>query len=127
MKRLIVFGLIIMATMVSCQEQLPEQIREQFSKQEEEKVSEAGEEMKEALLTQLDEFIHNKDISESLGISETEQLELEQSFENYIDNYELDSEELENAIDSFKVLLKNAEGLTKEELDENLAKMLEQE
>lgn len=127
MKRLIVFGLIIMATMVSCQEQLPEQIREQFSKQEEEKVSEAGEEMKEALLTQLDEFIHNKDISESLGISETEQLELEQSFENYIDNYELDSEKLENAIDSFKVLLKNAEGLTKEELDEKLAKMLEQE
>lgn len=127
MKRLIVFGLIIMATMVSCQEQLPEQIREQFSKQEEEKVSEAGEEMKEALLAQLDEFIHNKDISESLGISETEQLELEQSFENYIDSYELDSEELEHAIDSFKALLKNAEGLTKEELDEKLAKMLEQE
>lgn len=127
MKRLIVFGLIIMATMVSCQEQLPEQIREQFSKQDEERVSEAGEEMKEALLAQLDEFIHNKDISESLGISETEQLELEQSFENYIDSYELDSEELEHAIDSFKALLKNAEGLTKEELDEKLAKMLEQE
>lgn len=126
MKRLIVFGLIIMATMVSCQEQLPEQIREQFSKQDEERVSEAGEEMKEALLAQLDEFIHNKDISESLGISETEQLELEQSFENYIDSYELDSEELEHAIDSFKALLKNAEGLTKEELDEKLAKMLEQ-
>lgn len=127
MKRLIVFGLIIMATMVSCQEQLPEQIREQFFKQDEERVSEAGEEMKEALLAQLDEFIHNKDISESLGISETEQLELEQSFENYIDSYELDSEELEHAIDSFKALLKNAEGLTKEELDEKLAKMLEQE
>lgn len=127
MKRLIVFGLIIMATMVSCQEQLPEQIREQFSKQDEERVSEAGEEMKEALLAQLDEFIHNKDISESLGISETEQLELEQSFENYIDSYELDSEEVEHAIDSFKALLKNAEGLTKEELDEKLAKMLEQE
>lgn len=114
---------MLAAILASCQDKLAGDEISQL----EQGTSYLQKEMKAAFLTQLDEFINNSDISDSLGISKEEQESIEHKFENYVEQYELNSEDLDKALDSFKELIKNADGLTKEQLDEKLAKMLEQE
>lgn len=123
MKKIIILGITIAAILASCQGK----ISDDKALQTDGGTSYLQNEMKEAFLAQLDEFINSSDISDSFGISKSEQESIERRFEDYVEQYELNSEDLDNVLDSLKELIKNADGLTKEQIDERLAKMLEQE
>ena len=63
------FGISSVA-MTSCQEQLPQTVQEQWEEKQDEVVSAVSAEMQKALKAQLNDFIQNDDLGESLGFSE---------------------------------------------------------
>ncbi len=129
MKKLIIsvaalFGISSMA-MTSCQEQLPQEVQEQWEEKQDEVVSAVTNEMKKALEAQLDEFLQSDDLENSLGFSQEQVSQIEQSVEEYIDNYEFDTETLTKLTGELELLLDEAKGLTKEELQAKLDEILE--
>ena len=110
--------------MTSCQEQLPQTVQEQWEEKQDEVVSAVSGEMKKALKAQLDEFVQNDDLEESLGLSEEQISELEQSIEQYVDDYEFDTEALTKLAGELENLLDETKGLTKEELQAELDEIL---
>lgn len=117
------FGISSIA-MTSCQEQLPQTVQEQWEEKQDEVVSAVSGEMKKALKAQLDEFVQNDDLEESLGLSEEQISELEQSIEQYVDDYEFDTEALTKLAGELENLLDETKGLTKEELQAELDEIL---
>ncbi len=81
-------------------------------------------ELKNAFVNEVQEFIANDDLAETLGISAEEQESINASIRGYIDNYELDEEELEAAKESVETFLENAKGLSVEEIKQNIADIL---
>ena len=129
MKKLIIsvaalFGISSMA-MTSCQDQLPQEVQEQWEEKQDEVVSAVSNEMKKALEAQLDEFLQSEDLENSLGFSQEQVSQIEKSVEEYIDNYEFDTETLTKLTDELEFLVNEAKGLTKEELQAKLDEILE--
>ena len=118
------FGISSMA-MTSCQDQLPQEVQEQWEEKQDEVVSAVSNEMKKALEAQLDEFLQSDDLENSLGFSKEQVTQIEQSLEEYIDDYEFDTEALTNLTEELGLLLDEAKGLTKEELQAKLDEILE--
>lgn len=118
------FGISSIA-MTSCQEQLPQTVQEQWEEKQDEVVSAVSGEMKKALKAQLDEFVQNDDLEESLGISAEQVSQLEQSIEQYVEEYEFDTEALTKLAGELENLVDEAKGLTKEEVQAELDKILE--
>lgn len=114
------FGISSVA-MTSCQEQLPQTVQEQWEEKQDEVVSAVSAEMQKALKAQLNDFIQNDDLGESLGFSEEQISQLEQ----YVEEYEFDTEALAKLAGGLENLMEDAKGLTKEEIQEELAKILE--
>ncbi len=111
--------------MTSCQDQLPQKMQEQWEEKQETIVSAVSTEMKEALKSQMDEFLQSDDLEESLGFTDEQRKEIEQSMEQYIEQYEFDAEALNELTQKMETLFQDAKGLTKEEIQEKLDEMLE--
>lgn len=118
------FGISSIA-MTSCQEQLPQTVQEQWEEKQDEVVSAVSAEMQKALKAQLNEFVQNDDLEESLGISAEQVSQLEQSIEQYVEEYEFDTEALTKLAGELENLVDEAKGLTKEEVQAELDKILE--
>ena len=110
----------------SCEDQLPQEVQEQFEEVQEETKSKVSSEMKKALIAQIDEFLQSSDLEESLGFSQEQLAQTEQSITQYIENYDFDTEELTKIVGEVEKLLEDTEGLSKEEIQEKLNEMLEQ-
>ena len=82
--------------------------------------------MKDALTSQLEEFLKSSDLGESLGISSEEQQKIGQSIIDYVDQYELNEEELTKIQDSVKGLLQNTEGMDFQSIESMVNSILEQ-
>lgn len=85
----------------------------------------AAEEIKNAVVNEIKDYLSSSKISESLGISEKEQEEIVDSVREYIDNYEFDEDQLDKAKSSLEELLKNADGLSAEEIKKSIGEILE--
>lgn len=130
MKKIIIsvaalFGVSTVA-LNSCEEQLPQAVQEQFEETQDEVKSKVSSEMKEAMIAQIDDFLQNDDLGESLGFSEEQIAETEQSITQYIEDYELDTEALTDLVGEIKLLFDETQGLSKEEIQAKLDEMLEQ-
>lgn len=130
MKKLIIsivaFLGISSVAMTSCQDQLPQGVQEQLEEKQGEVASAVSAEMKKALILQMDDFLQSDDLEESLGFTDEQITEMEQSVEQYIKNYEFDTESLTKLTEEIKLLFDEAKGLTKEEIQTKLDEILEQ-
>lgn len=129
MKKIIIsiaalLGISSMA-MTSCQEQLPQEIQEQWEEKQDEVVNAVSAEMKKALILQIDDFLQSDDLEESLGFTAEQMTEVEQSIEQYLENYECDTESLTELVGEIKLLFDEAKGLSKDEVQARLDKFLE--
>ena len=84
----------------------------------------ATEEIKNAVVNEIREYLAKGDISKSLGIDSAEQEEIIDSVHEYIDNYEFDAAQLDKAKRSLEELLKNADGLSVDEIKKSIEEML---
>ena len=80
--------------------------------------------MKEAVKAEVIDFFKNDDLSDTLGIDKERAEELEKSIQNYINDYELDEEAVENAKEAVYKALEEAKKLSVDELDEKIADIL---
>lgn len=131
MKRIIIsiaalFGVSSVA-MTSCEEQLPQEMQEQWEEKQDEVSSMVSSEMKKALISQIDDFLQSDDLEESLGFTEEQLAETEQSIEQYIENYEFDTESLTKLVGEIKLLFDETQGLSKEEIQTKLDELLKKE
>ena len=126
MKKAFLTVTIAAALLGSCKAQLPEKIQEQINAGQSELSRKASEEMKDALTSQLEEFLKSSDLGESLGISSEEQQKIGQSIIDYVDQYELNEEELTKIQDSVKGLLQNTEGMDFQAIESMVNSILEQ-
>lgn len=110
----------------SCEEQLPQAVQEQFEETQDEVKNKVSNEMKEAMIAQIDDFLQNDDLEESIGFSEEQIAETEQSITQYIEDYELDTEGLTDLVGEIKHLFDETQGLSKDEIQAKLEEMLEQ-
>lgn len=77
--------------------------------------------VKEAVKAEVVDFFKNDDLADTLGIDKKRKEEIEKSIQNYIDDYELDAEAVEDAKEAVNNVLENAKGLSAQELDEKIA------
>ncbi len=126
MKKAFLTVTIAAALLGSCKAQLPEKIQEQINAGQSELSRKASEEMKDAFTSQLEEFLKSSDLGESLGISSEEQQKIGQSIIDYVDQYELNEEELTKIQDSVKGLLQNTEGMDFQSIESMVNSILEQ-
>lgn len=130
MKKLIIsiaaFLGVSSVAMTSCQDRLPQGVQEQWEEKQAEVTSAVSAEMKKALIAQMDDFLQSDDLEESLGFTDEQITEMEESVEQYIENYEFDTESLTKLSEEIKLLFDEAKGLTKEEIQAKLDEMLEQ-
>ena len=126
MKKAFLTVTIAAALLGSCKAQLPEKIQEQINAGQSELSRKASEEMKDAFTSQLEEFLKSSDLGESLGISSEEQHKIGQSIIDYVDQYELNEEELTKIQDSVKGLLQNTEGMDFQSIESMVNSILEQ-
>ena len=126
MKKAFLTVTIAVALLGSCKAQLPEKSQEQLNAGQSELSRKASEEMKDAFTSQLEEFLKSSDLGESLGISSEEQQKIGQSIIDYVDQYELNEEELTKIQDSVKGLLQNTEGMDFQSIESMVNSILEQ-
>lgn len=84
----------------------------------------AADEIKNAVVNEIREYLAKGEASGSLGIDSAEQEEIIDSVRKYIDNYEFDAAQLDKAKRSLEELLKNADGLSVDEIKKNIEEML---
>ena len=130
MKRLILMAAALIravcVVMTSCEEYLPQGVQEQFEEKQSEAKEKVSDELKKALMDQVDDFFHSDDLEESLGFSEEQLEEAKQEINQYIQDYDFDSGALTQVIDEMKNLFDGTEGLSKEEIQKKLDEMLQQ-
>lgn len=130
MKRLILMAAALIGAvcvvMTSCEEYLPQGVQEQFEEKQSEAKEKVSDELKKALMDQVDDFFHSDDLEESLGFSEEQLEEAKQEINQYIQDYDFDSGALTQVIDEMKNLFDGTEGLSKEEIQKKLDEMLQQ-
>lgn len=79
-----------------------------------------SDEVKSALADEVKEFINSDDLAVTLGIDAEDQERINDSIQNYIDNYELDEEQLKAAKETVEEFLESAKGLSAEEIQKNI-------
>lgn len=130
MKRLILMAAALIGSvcvvMTSCEEYLPQGVQEQFEEKQSEAKEKVSDELKKALMDQVDEFFQSDDLEESLGFSEEQLEETKQAIDQYIQDYDFDSGALTQVIDEMKNLFEGTDGLSKEEIQKKLDEMLQQ-
>lgn len=130
MKRLILMAAALIGAvcvvMTSCEEYLPQGVQEQFEEKQSEAKEKVSDELKKALMDQVDEFFQSDDLEESLGFSEEQLEETKQAIDQYIQDYDFDSGALTQVINEMKNLFEGTEGLSKEEIQKKLDEMLQQ-
>lgn len=131
MKKIIIsvaafFGVSSIA-LTSCRDHLPQEVQEQWEEKQGEVTDAVSAEMKEALISQMDDFLQSDDLEESLGFTDEQLTEVEQSVEQYIENYEFDTESLTSLVGEIKLLFEKTEGLSKDEIQAKLDEILENE
>lgn len=84
-------------------------------------------ELKNAFASEISDFFTNDDLEKSLGISEEEQNQIEDSIKSYIRDYSMDEEKLQEARESLEQLFKNAEGFSVDELQGKISEVFDGE
>lgn len=77
--------------------------------------------IKETLQQQVVSFFESDDLFDTFGIDKSRQKQIEQSIQNYINNYELDEKALNQAKEAVYEVLEDAKDFSPEELDEKIA------
>lgn len=103
---------------------LGEKIGDSVKEAVEDVKEQAADDIKSAVASEIKEYFTSGEIADSLGIGIAEQEEIINSIRGYIDNYEFDAEQLDKAKNSLEELLKNAKGLSAEEIKENIKGIL---
>lgn len=85
-----------------------------------------SDDIKSALADEVQAFIKNDDLAVTLGISAEEQESINESIRGYIDNYELDEEQLKAAKENVEEFLESAKGLSTEEIKKSIADIFEE-
>lgn len=85
-----------------------------------------SDDIKSVLADEVQEFIKSDDLAVTLGISAEEQESINESIRSYIDNYELDEEQLKAAKETVEEFLESAKGLSAEEIKKNIAEIFEE-
>lgn len=91
-----------------------------------------ADEVQKTVQKQVEDFIQSNDFGKSVGISEEEKEELQQSFMEYLSEYDLGTEDVESVKESISNITRElAESkdtkITKEEIEQRLSEMLQQE
>lgn len=130
MKRLILMAAALIGVacvvMTSGEKFLPQGVQAQIEEKQSEAKDKVSDELKKALMDQVDDFFHSDDLEESLGFSEEQLEETKQEIEQYIQDYEFDTGALMQAVDEMKNLFDGTEGLSKEEIQKKLDEILQQ-
>lgn len=82
--------------------------------------AQAAEDLKKAFTSEIEEFFQNDDLSTTLGLSSSDQEKIQKSIKKYIDDFSRDEEKLSEAKESLENLIKNAEGLSPDELQNKI-------
>lgn len=113
--------------LTSCAEALPDAVQDKIQETQDDLKVKAANEVKEAFMSQLEDFVGSSSVAGGLGLS---QEDIKQSLKEYADTYQLDDEELEEATNSLKDMLEELKAsdvdVTKEALDAKLAEILQQ-
>lgn len=83
----------------------------------------AQEEFKKKLSDEIGDFFESGDLARTLGIGGDGQAELENSIKNYITSYNADEKRLGEAKQAVEELLKNAEGLSVDQIEEKMSEI----
>lgn len=130
MKRLILIAAALVGgvcmVMTSCKEYLPQDVQTQLEERQSEVKEKVSDEMKNALIQQIDEFFQSDDLEQSLGFSREQIEETKQDIEKYVAEYDLDSETLTKFVGEIKSIFEGTEGLSKEEIETKLNEILQQ-
>lgn len=126
MKKILLTITLATAVLAACKAQLPENLQNIVDSRQEEYASKASEEMKNAFSQQLEEFIKSSDLSDSLGISAENQEKIEKSLQDYVNQYELSEEELNQAQDALQDLIEQAQKLDTQTIEDRLQDILQQ-
>lgn len=84
-----------------------------------------GDDIKNALVNEVKDYLGSDEMSDALGISAAEQENIINSVRDYIDNYEFDAEQMKEAKESVEEFMRNAQGLSADEIKENIQEILE--
>lgn len=106
----------------SISDQISESVNDTIAKTK----KQVSDEIKNALSDEVQAFIKSDDLAASLGISAEEQERINESVRSYIDNYELDEEQLKAAKETVEEFLETAKGLSTEEIKKNIAEIFEE-
>lgn len=106
----------------SISDQISESVNDTIAKTK----KQVSDEIKNALSDEVQAFIKSDDLAASLGISAEEQERINESVRSYIDNYELNEEQLKAAKETVEEFLETAKGLSAEEIKKNIAEIFEE-
>lgn len=87
----------------------------------------AVDELKKAFTNEVSDFFTGDDLAKSLGISNEEQNQIEDSIKSYIRDYSMDEEKLQEARESLEQLFKNAEGFSADELQGKISEVFDRQ
>lgn len=87
--------------------------------------AEAVNQLKKAVIKELEEFFAADELASTLGISSQDLKNIENSIKNYIENYEFDEESLKEIKSSVEMFLNNADGLSADELEKKIKEIFE--
>lgn len=123
---------LLMTSFTGCEgDELANDLGEKIGDSVKEAVSDAkqqvSDDIKNALVNEVKAYITSDKMSDALGISQEEQESILNAVHEYIDNYEFDAEQIKEAKESLDEFLQNADGLSADEIKENLAEILEQD
>ncbi len=121
----IVLLTITVMTLTACADKIPESVQTKVEEKKEEVTSKVTEEIKQATIAQLKDFLQSDELQNNLGFSEEQLAEVEQSLEQYIENYELDTDSLTRVAGEIKDLFDKAQELSQEDLQSKLDEILQ--
>lgn len=122
-------GVLLFAVLSGCQganiaDGLGEKIGDSVKDAVADVKEQAADEIKNAVVSEIKEYFANGEASKSFGIDSAEQEEIINSVREYINNYEFDAAQLDKAKRSLEELLKNADGLSVDEIKKNIGEIL---
>lgn len=122
--------LFMSSSFTGCEgDKLADDIGAQLSDSVKEAVSDVkkqvGDDIKSTLVSEVKAYITSDEMTGALGISSEEQENIINSVRNYIETYEFDAEQMKEAKESVEEFMRNAEGLSADEIKENIQEILE--
>ncbi len=107
--------------LVGCQKELSTQKSEDYIGNVVNDIkAQAAEDLKKAFTSEIEEFFQNDDLSTALGLNSSDQEKIQKSIKKYIDDFSKDEEKLSEAKESLENLIRNAEGLSPDELQNKI-------